>query len=116
MTRIGHSGAAHRHGPLDLGARTAPPRTVIRNKATQSFDQVMAMDSNGHPEENTIAIRLRQLLFELARREDNIALSEAAGVPYWAPHPTSVIGHRAAAEVLRSEADRLLSASCGSKR
>jgi hypothetical protein len=69
------------------------------------------MDSNGHPEENTMAIRLRQILFELARREDNIALSEAADVPYWAPHPTSVIGHRAAAEALRSAADRPLSAS-----
>jgi hypothetical protein len=89
---------------------------VIRNKATQSFEQVMAMDSNGHPEEDTMAIRLRQILIELARREDNIALSEAADVPYWAPHPTSVIGHRAAAEILRSEADRLLSASCRSRR
>jgi hypothetical protein len=69
------------------------------------------MDSNGHPEENTMAIRLSQILYELARREDNIALSEAAAAPYWAPHPTSVIGHYAAAEVLRSEADRLLSAS-----
>jgi hypothetical protein len=68
----------------------------------------MAMDSNGNPEENTIAVRLRQILFEMARREDNIALSEAEAVPYWAPHPASVIGHRAAAEVLRSEAGRLL--------
>lgn len=48
-------------------------------------------------------------------REDNLALSEAADVPYWAPHPTSVTGHRAA-EVLRSEADRLLSGSNGSRR
>ena len=101
---------------MDKGARTAPPRSVIRNKATQSFDQVMAMDSNGHPEANKMAIRLRQILLELARREDNIALSAAADVPYWAPHPTSVIGHRAAAEVLRSEADRMLSASRRSRR
>jgi hypothetical protein len=71
----------------------------------------MAMDSNEQPEGNAMAIRLGQILLELARREDNIALSEAAAAPYWAPHPTSVIGHRAAAEVLRSEADRLFSAS-----
>jgi hypothetical protein len=88
---------------------------VIRNRATQTFDEVMAMDSNEHPEENTTAIRLRQLLFEMARREDEIALSEAAAAPYWAPHPTSVIDHRAA-EALRSEADRLLSASRRSSR
>lgn len=69
------------------------------------------MDSNGYPDESTIAIRLRQILFELARREDNIAVSEAATVPYWAPQPTSVSGHRAAANALRSEADRFLEAS-----
>jgi hypothetical protein len=75
----------------------------------------MAMDSTGHPEHSTITIRLRQLLLELARRQDNLALSEAVDVPYWAPPPTSVTGHRAAAQVLRSEADRLLSAPCGAK-
>lgn len=64
-----------------------PPQSVIRNRATQSFEQVMEMDSYGHPEE----------------------------VPYWAPRPASVTGHRAAAEVLPSEADRLLSSSCESR-
>jgi len=56
-------------------------------------------------------VRLRQILLDLARREDDIALAEAAAVPYWAPHPSSVFGHRAAADALRSEADRLLEAS-----
>jgi len=55
--------------------------------------------------------RLRQILLDLARREHDIAVSEAAAVPYWAPLPSSVMGHRAAAAVLRSEADRFLEAS-----
>lgn len=55
--------------------------------------------------------RLRQILLDLARREHNMAVSEAAAVPYWAPLPSSVMGHRAAAAALRSEADRFLEAS-----
>ena len=69
------------------------------------------MNGHGYQEESAITFRLRQLLLELARREDNLACSEAAAVPYWAPHPTSISGHRAAAEVLRTEADRFLEAS-----
>jgi hypothetical protein len=63
---------------MDKGCPYGPPRRVTRNKATQSFEQVMAMDSNGHPEENMMVIRLRQILFGLARREDNNSVSEAA--------------------------------------
>jgi hypothetical protein len=70
----------------------------------------MAMNQTD-PAQTAIAVRLRQILLDLARREDNIAHSEAAAVPYWAPHPPSVIGHRAAANALRSEADRFLAAS-----
>jgi len=66
------------------------------------------MESNGYPEEGGIAVRLRQILLELARRHEDIAHAEAAAVPYWAPQPTSVSGHRAAASTLRFEADRLL--------
>ncbi len=69
------------------------------------------MDSNGYPDEGTMALRLRQILLELARREDGIAHAEAAAVPYWAPQPASVLGRRAAANCLRSEADRLLQTS-----
>ena len=69
------------------------------------------METNGFPEEGGIAIRLRQILLEMARREDDIAHAEAAAVPYWAPQPTSVHGHRAAASCLRFEADRLLAVS-----
>lgn len=69
------------------------------------------MDSKNYPDEGMIANRLRQILLELARREDDIACAEAAAVPYWAHPPTSVGGHRAAAESLRFEADRFLRAS-----
>lgn len=58
-----------------------------------------------------LAVRLRQILLDLARREEDIALSEAATVPYWVPHPPSVLGHRVAAKALLSEADRFLEAS-----
>jgi len=73
--------------------------------------QVMSMNSSNEAEQTTITVRLRQILLELARREADIANSQAAAVPYWAPHPSSVIGHRAAADALRSEADRFLEAS-----
>lgn len=59
----------------------------------------------------TVAALLRKVLLDLARREDDLAISERAAVPYWAPHPPSVIGHHAAAEALRCEADRFLEAS-----
>lgn len=50
---------------------------------------------------------LRHALFELARREEALAEAEAANVPYWEPCPSSVDGHRAAADALRSEAKSL---------
>ena len=52
---------------------------------------------------------LRHALVELARREDALAEAEAASVPYWEPCPSSVDGHRAAADALRSEAKSLSS-------
>jgi hypothetical protein len=53
---------------------------------------------------------MRRELLRLAKREDEIAATEAAAVPYWAPHPPSVLGHRTAAEALRLHADFLLEA------
>jgi hypothetical protein len=73
----------------------------------RDFDQVIDVESNGYTDDGIIATRLCQILFELARREDEIAHAEAAAVPYWAPVPTSVRGHRAAANSLRLEADQL---------
>ncbi len=54
-----------------------------------------------------LAVLMRQALLALARTEENLANTEAAQVPYWAPSPASVLGHRAAAEALRADADRL---------
>jgi hypothetical protein len=54
-----------------------------------------------------LATQLRQSLLALARIEEELANREAARVPYWAPCPASVQGHRAAAQALRARADRL---------
>jgi len=72
---------------------------------------VIQVETEREPEEFTIAARLRQILLELARHEDDVAAAEAAAVPYWSPQPTSVSGHRVAASTLRLEADRFLQAS-----
>lgn len=55
-----------------------------------------------------LAVRLRRELLRLAHHEDELAADEAAKVPYWAPHPSSISGHRAAAKVLRADADQLV--------
>lgn len=46
-------------------------------------------------------------LARLAAREEEAAATEAARIPYWAPCPPSVQGHRAAARALRSDVARL---------
>jgi hypothetical protein len=58
---------------------------------------------------DVVAVRkgLRRELLRLARMEDEIAAREAATVPYWAPSPASVLGHRLAASVLRDSADQI---------
>lgn len=60
---------------------------------------------------STVTSRLRSILLELARRQDDLAARDAASTPYWVPSPSSVLGHRAAAAALRAEADGLLAAS-----
>jgi hypothetical protein len=47
---------------------------------------------------------LRLELLRLARLEDQRACEEASKVPYWAPYPESVTGHRTAARLLHAEA------------
>jgi hypothetical protein len=54
---------------------------------------------------------VRRVLLDLAQHEEHLATSEAAGVPYWRTLPPSVGEHRAAANVLRNEADRFASGS-----
>jgi hypothetical protein len=60
--------------------------------------------------ETTMAGVLRSRLLELARRQDEMAAQEAATTPYWKPQPSTVHGHRRAADALRAEADHVLRA------
>jgi hypothetical protein len=60
------------------------------------------------------AVRLRLRLLDLARRQDDLAAMAAAATPYWKPQPTTVHGHRSAADALRAEADLLLVSGCAS--
>jgi len=55
-----------------------------------------------------VATAVRWRLLALAKQEEDRAATEAAAVPYWSHHPTSIEGHRAAAAALRESADRLL--------
>ena len=64
------------------------------------------MDTNAI--DSTIAGLLRSRLLGLARRQDELAAGAAMATPYWKPQPTSVHAHRAAADVLRAEADLFL--------
>jgi hypothetical protein len=51
---------------------------------------------------------LRAELLRLADLEDAAANEQAARVPYWSPTPSAVVGRRAAARILRLDADRFL--------
>lgn len=55
-----------------------------------------------------VVAALRHELLRLAVQHDELAAREAAQVPYWAPRPPSIDGHRAAANALRADADQLL--------
>jgi hypothetical protein len=59
----------------------------------------------------TMTSKLRLVLLELARHQDDLASDEAAATPYWAPCASSVLGHRTAAAALRAEADHLIAAA-----
>jgi hypothetical protein len=60
------------------------------------------------PDEQLTALRYE--LLRLAKEHDDLAAQEAASVPYWAPCPASVGGHRAAAKALRCDADQIIAA------
>lgn len=64
-------------------------------------------DSPLSPEASLVDLVRRELL-RLARLEDQLACEEASRVPYWAPCPDSVSGHRVAARLLHAHADELL--------
>lgn len=59
-------------------------------------------------EDPVLALALRRELLRLARVEDDLASAEAAATPYWSATPTTVLGHRTAAELLRADADQFL--------
>jgi hypothetical protein len=71
----------------------------------------MVMAVSDPDSDSAVLAAVRRQLLRIASREDDLAAAAAALVPYWASHPPSVQGHRAAAAALRSEADRLLRAS-----
>ncbi len=62
-------------------------------------------------EDPVLTLALRRELLRLARAEDDLAADEAAATPYWSPTPTTVLGHRAAAALLRAGADQVLAVS-----
>jgi len=64
------------------------------------------MNAHDPDEPVPIARRLRAILLDLARHEEELAARIAAEVPYWQPRPSSALGHSAAATALRNEADR----------
>lgn len=64
----------------------------------------MSIDSTA----TALAAALRRELLRLARAEEERAATEAAKVPYWEGYPASVVGHRAAAAILRADADLFL--------
>jgi hypothetical protein len=69
-----------------------------------------------HSSDTAMTSRLRSLLLDLARRQedlaaDELAADELAATPYWSPCPPTVLGYRSAATALRAEAETLLTAS-----
>lgn len=62
-------------------------------------------------EDPVLTLALRRELLRLARAEDDLAAREAAATPYWSPTPSTVVGHRTAAALLRAEADHVLAVS-----
>ena len=62
-------------------------------------------------EDPVLTLALRRELLRLARVEDDLAAAEAAATPYWSATPTTVIGHRTAAALLRADADQFLALS-----
>lgn len=89
------------------GARLIFTGEYANNAEHPGSEAVMNTSSN----DSAIATRLRSLLLDLARRLDDKACNELAATPYWAPCPTTAVGHRSAADALRAEAELLGEAS-----
>lgn len=61
--------------------------------------------------ETSVRVLIRNELLRLARFEDDLAAAEAATLPYWAPYPPTVQGHRMAAVALRADADAVVTSA-----
>jgi len=68
------------------------------------------MNAEQHFESDRALHDVRQLLLQLARREEELAAEEATVLPYWRACPPSVEGHRVAAAALRWVAEQFPSA------
>jgi len=68
------------------------------------------MNAEQHFENDRALHDVRQLLLQLARREEELAAEEATVLPYWRACPPSVEGHRVAAAALRWVAEQFPSA------
>ena len=81
-------------------------RPAVNARARATMTATLTSTLTGGLEAD-VASLLRHELLRLAVEQERIADAEAAQVPYWAPSPASVEGHRAAASALRADADRL---------
>jgi hypothetical protein len=88
----------------------APTHRVHGGDEGADQEDVKAMVDMETDSRATAALReaLQFELLRLARQEDDLACNESATVPYWAPCPPSVQGHRAAAAALRDVAERVV--------
>jgi hypothetical protein len=62
---------------------------------------------SGAPAAVDVSQLVQRELLALAKLHDDAAARQASVVPYWAPCPAEVSGHRAAATLLRQDASRL---------
>jgi hypothetical protein len=79
--------------------------SIVTDSATSHFATGSVVSAVERRLEVVAAV-CRELYF-LADGEDDQAAAEASHTPYWATCPASVVGHRAAAQALRSDAARL---------
>jgi hypothetical protein len=62
----------------------------------------------GPVDTTALRVALRRALLHLAAIQEREASTEASEIPYWGHTPASVAGHRAAAQALRSDAQRFV--------
>jgi hypothetical protein len=79
--------------------------SIVTDSATSHF-ATGSVASTAERRLEVVAAVCREL-YLLAAEEDDQAAAEAARTPYWATCPASTVGHRAAAQALRSDAARL---------